>query len=362
MAHVTLERVSKVFPGRILALEPTDLRVRDGELLVLLGPSGCGKSTMLRIIAGLEEPSSGRVLIGERDVTRVHPRDRNVAMVFQSYALYPHMTVFDNLAFGLRMRKTPPDETRSKVMRAAEILEIEDLLDRKPGALSGGQRQRVALGRAIVRDPEVFLLDEPLSNLDAVLRAQMRAELVALHRKVGGTTIYVTHDQIEAMTMGDRIAVMREGKLLQVGSPSEVYARPASTFVASFIGTPPMNLWSAVAEGGTVRIPGGGPALSISPEFEEALGARAGRPVLAGARPEDLEIRSEPEGRECVRGLVELVEYTGSETYLRVSSPLGNLVARAGDAKGASRGQHVFVRVPPESLHLFDPESGLRLG
>lgn len=362
MAEVNLRNISKAYPGNVVALEPTDLRVRDGELLVLVGPSGCGKTTLLRIIAGLETPSAGEVIIGDRDVTSSHPKDRDVAMVFQSYALYPHMTAFDNLAFGLKMRRTPRDVIRDKVNRAAETLGIGHLLQRKPSALSGGQRQRVALGRAIVREPKVFLLDEPLSNLDAVLRTQMRTELVRMHRSLGRTMIYVTHDQTEAMTMGDHIAVMSAGRILQIGSPSEVYTKPRGTFVARFIGSPPMNLWEAtVTEDGRLQISNGGPRLLPPPDLEGVMSDCRGKMVLAGVRPEGLILSSERPAGPCFEGEVEMEESTGSEVFLRISSAPGEFVVRSPREQSLRPGDRLFAEAPPASLHLFDREKGYRL-
>jgi multiple sugar transport system ATP-binding protein len=361
MAVVTLNGIRKTFPGGVTALHPTDLQVDDGKLLVLVGPSGCGKTTLLRIVAGREDPTDGQVLIGNKEVTNIHPRDRDVAMVFQSYALYPHMTVFDNMAFGLKMRKTPKAELRRRVFEAAKTLDMEQLLNRKPGALSGGQRQRVALGRAIVREPKVFLLDEPLSNLDAVLRAQMRTELVRIHRRLGRTMIYVTHDQTEAMTMGDIIAVMAGGRIQQIGSPSEVYDRPATKFVAGFIGSPPMNIWPATAADGERLLAEDGQELAPPPESRETLSGCAGRNVLVGIRPHDLVPRYErPEG-PSLQGVVELSEYTGGDVFLRVSCSFGELVAKASEGFGTKPGESVYIPLSGASFHLFDPDSGLRL-
>ena len=361
MASVRLIGVRKVFPGDVTALHPTDLRVENGKLLVLVGPSGCGKTTLLRITAGLEEPTEGTVMIGDREVTDLPPKDRDVAMVFQSYALYPHMTVFDNMAFGLRMRKTPKAELRERVRDASDILGIGHLLERKPGALSGGQRQRVALGRAIVREPSVFLLDEPLSNLDAVLRAQMRTELVRIHRALGRTMIHVTHDQTEAMTMGDDIAVMSGGRILQIGTPSEVYDRPATKFVASFIGSPPMNFWEASADQGGRLTTESGPDIDPPLETRDALSDRAGRRVLIGIRPHDLVPGPRRQEGPMIHGTVEMSEYTGGDVFLRISSPFGDLVAKAPDGFSSRIGESVRIPIPRTSLHLFDPETGLRL-
>jgi multiple sugar transport system ATP-binding protein len=361
MAEVVLDRISKLYPGGVAALEPTDLEVRDGELLVLVGPSGCGKTTLLRIIAGLETPSGGTVSIGGVDVTHAHPKDRDVAMVFQSYALYPHMSVYDNLAFGLKMRKTPKDEIDRRTGRAAQVLGIGALLDRKPGALSGGQRQRVALGRAIVREPRVFLLDEPLSNLDAVLRTEMRAELVRIHRRLGRTMIHVTHDQTEAMTMGDHIAVMSEGAILQIGSPDEIYSRPSCAFVARFIGSPPMNMWNAeIKSDGTVQIDGG-PTLPPPADLLSPPGDYAGTGLLAGIRPEALAARTDRPPGPHFEGVLEIEESTGSDVYLRVASAQGEFVVRSAERTGRRPGDPVFVEVAHGGLHLFDSRSESRV-
>jgi len=358
MAGLSRRGIVKTYPDGTEALRGIDLDVEEGELLVLLGPSGCGKTTLLRIVAGLEAPSAGAVNIADRDVTRLSPKERNVAMVFQNYALYPHMTVFQNLSFGLEVRGVPKEERKRRVVRVARMLGVESLLPKKPSALSGGQRQRVALGRAIVREPNVFLMDEPLSNLDSVLRARMRMELVALHRRLGRTTVYVTHDQTEAMSMGDRVAVMKEGRILQIGTPREVYDRPSHTFVAQFLGSPPMNLWTATVSNGRLRVLPEGPTLTppdlLSGELQE------GRTLTVGARPEDLEIVGE-DSEEAIRGRVAFAEFAGGELLLRVESPCGELLVTS-KADGAPRpGQEARVRVRRGSLHLFDAESGLRI-
>ena len=283
MSEIVLDKVSKVFSGGVVAVDDVSLTIGSGEFLVLVGPSGCGKSTLLRMIAGLEEVTAGAISIGGRDVTELPPRNRDIAMVFQSYALYPHMTVRQNLGYGLKVRKTPKHEIAERVTRAAELLGLDELLDRKPAALSGGQRQRVAMGRAIVREPQAFLMDEPLSNLDAKLRVSMRAQLAALHGRLETTTIYVTHDQIEAMTLGQRVAVMRDGRIQQVDTPQELYARPTNLYVAAFIGSPAMNLVEAEVDGGQIRF--GGYAIPL-PAAD--CGASAGR-VVVGIRPEAFE-------------------------------------------------------------------------
>jgi multiple sugar transport system ATP-binding protein len=348
MADVTLDKVAKVYPGGVTAVRELDLRVSDGEFLVLVGPSGCGKSTTLRMIAGLEEVTSGELRIGERRVNDVHPRDRDIAMVFQSYALYPHMTVRQNMAFGLEIRRTPADEVRHRVEGAADTLGISELLDRKPKALSGGQRQRVAMGRAIVRQPSVFLFDEPLSNLDARLRVQMRLELSRLHTSLQTTMIYVTHDQVEAMTLADRIAVMDQGVLQQLGTPMEVYHRPANRFVAGFVGSPAMNFVEGRVEHEQ------GPPVFRAPAFEIELPAETvglERATSAGIRPQALTLSPV---REMCRGRVDVVEPMGAETFVYVQVGGGTLVARAEPTTGLSVGDEVGLGVAPSRVHLFD--------
>lgn len=350
MASVTLEGVCKTFGG-LTVVQSVDLAVQEGEFMVLVGPSGCGKSTTLRMIAGLEETSGGTVRIGARDVTRLEPRERNVAMVFQNYALYPHKTVRENLAFGLKMRGAGRAEIDRRVSRAAETLKIEPLLARKPRQLSGGQMQRVALGRALVREPDVFLFDEPLSNLDAKMRVHMRDEIARLHREVGTAMIYVTHDQVEAMTLGDRICVMMDGVVQQVGRPLEVYDRPANTFVASFIGSPEMNFAQGVVasqdgqlvfRAGPLAIPLGG--------ARQAEALRSGQALTLGIRPEHLSVA--PSG---IPAKVLHVERMGAESVLKLDAgvPVQALVDR-DDAIAA--GDVIHLSVPPNRLHLFDPE------
>ena len=326
MASVTFEAVGKVYGDGTRAVADLDLEVGDGEFMVLVGPSGCGKTTALRMVAGLEEISEGEIRIGERIVNRLEPRDRDVAMVFQSYALYPHMDVAKNMAFGLTTRKVPREEARRRVERIAQVLGLQKLLGRRPGLLSGGQRQRVAMGRAIVREPQVFLMDEPLSNLDAKLRVQMRSEIARIQREVHATTIYVTHDQVEAMTMGDRVAVMRGGVLQQLDSPQRLYDRPANLFVASFIGSPSMNLVQAVLErsdgGLSCRI--GSQTLDVPPEVAAArpdLAGYAGRRLAVGIRPEAIEdamLLSDTRSRGRLRGVVRLTEALGSALLAHV--------------------------------------------
>ncbi|WP_460040034.1 ABC transporter ATP-binding protein [Thermaerobacter litoralis] len=382
MAEVRLVDVTKRF-GSTVAVDGVSLDIADGEFLVLVGPSGCGKSTLLRLIAGLEDVSEGEVYIGDRLVNDVPPKDRDVAMVFQNYALYPHMTVYDNMAFGLRMRKVPRDEIDRRVRQAAETLGLTNLLKRRPAQLSGGQRQRVALGRAIVRDPKVFLMDEPLSNLDAQLRVQMRTELARLHQRLGTTTIYVTHDQVEAMTLGDRIAVLRDGKLQQVATPHEIYARPANVFVASFIGSPPMNFIRGVVErgDGEVRFAGAGLTCRVEGELAEAaeayvaggtgstggetqggLGAASGRrEVLLGIRPEHIHARpadaagsgGDAPGAHLV-ATVEVVEPLGAETFVYVTAGPVSLTVRVDPRLAVRPGDRLALTLDAEHLHLFD--------
>jgi multiple sugar transport system ATP-binding protein len=324
MASVTLEKVKKVYPDGTVAVQELDLEIDDGELVVFVGPSGCGKTTALRMIAGLEEISDGTIRIGDRVVNTVAPRDRDVAMVFQNYALYPHKSIYDNLAFPLRLRKMPKAEIDQRVRRIARLLELEEHLKRRPGQLSGGQRQRVAMGRAIVREPQAFLMDEPLSNLDAKLRTQMRAEISLLHKELGTTTVYVTHDQVEAMTLGQRVAVMRKGELLQVASPQELYDDPVNLFVAGFIGNPSMNFVEGTIEqdGGSLLVALGNQRLAVDgAELTRypALRSFGGRKVIVGIRPDHLEdvaiARDTPENRRLT-GLVRLKEALGSEVIV----------------------------------------------
>ncbi len=346
MAAVTFDQVAKRY-GPVSVIEGLDLDIRDHEFMVLVGPSGCGKSTALRMIAGLEEISGGRVLIGDRVVNDLEPKDRDVAMVFQNYALYPHMTVRQNIEFGLKIRKTPRDEMKRKVDEAAQTLGIDALLDRKPKQLSGGQRQRVAVARAIVRDPKVFLFDEPLSNLDAKLRVQMRAEITRLQQRLGTTCVYVTHDQIEAMTMGHRITVMKEGRIQQVGTPLEVYDRPANVFVAQFIGTPPMNFFDATINGNVLE------ASSFSLPLPRAY--PNGR-VRAGIRPEHA-----TRGTAPVRAVVELVEPVGHEAVVHTRAGTDLFVATFDVHSMPRTGDTIELMLQPDKLHLFDAVTELRL-
>ncbi|MDX6522097.1 MAG: multiple sugar transport system ATP-binding protein [Gaiellales bacterium] len=335
MAGVLFDNLTKRFPGGAVAVDALTLEIADGELMVLVGPSGCGKSTALRMVAGLDDPSEGRILIGDRDVAGVSPAARDVAMVFQSYALYPHMTVRKNLAFPLQRRHLPRQQVKSRVAEVSEMLGLTELLDRRPAQLSGGQRQRVAMGRALSREPIVFLLDEPLSNLDAKLRAELRAELKQLHARVGTTMIYVTHDQVEAMTLGERIAVLDHGRLQQVGTPEQVYGRPCNLFVARFVGSPAMNV-----------LPG------------PALGRPAG--VVVGVRSESLKPRSELPGGLPLELVAEVVEPLGSDVYVHGQAAGTTVVARLAGSAQVSPGERLELAVAESDLHLFDEHSGAR--
>jgi len=361
MAEVGLERVTKMYPGNILGVKGISLTVADRELLVLVGPSGCGKSTTLRIVAGLEDATEGTVKIGGRVVNDVAPKDRDIAMVFQNYALYPHMTVFDNMAFGLKLRKYPKAEIRQRVDDAARILGIGPLLNRKPKALSGGERQRVAVGRAIVRKPAVFLFDEPLSNLDAKLRVEMRAELKRLHHRLQTTMIYVTHDQVEAMTLGARIVVMKDGLVQQVDDPIAVYDQPANRFVAGFLGTPPMNFIDGrleAADGQTALCFGDGGRLMLRTPAEAALQNRSPGPVTLGIRPEDLHTTQSNGGGDCVPARVNVVEPLGNEMIVYVSVFGQELVCRTDSHQALGVGEDVTVAFDMEKAHFFDVETG----
>jgi len=346
---IELVEITKDY-GRTRALQSVDLDIAPGEFLVLLGPSGCGKSTLLKIIAGLEDPTDGEVYIGGRLANYLRPKDRDVAMVFQNYALYPHMTVGTNLGFPLKMRKRPADEVATRVREVAALLELSDQLDKYPDQLSGGQRQRVALGRAIVRQPVAFLMDEPLSNLDALLRVQMRTELLRLHRRVGRTTVYVTHDQVEAMTMADRIVVLRNGVIQQVGASGEVYSRPANRFVATFVGSPPMNLFPGrvTSEDGHRRFDG-----SVSVDLPPGP-AIDGDEVTLGVRPEAIAFVG-PSDPGATAAVVDLVESVGADEYLSLKiGVLATAIARVEGGAGFADGQAVHVRIDGRAVHLFD--------
>jgi multiple sugar transport system ATP-binding protein len=393
MGGIALERVTKVFPGGVTAVDDVELEIEDGEFMVLVGPSGCGKSTLLRMIAGLEGVSAGTIRIGDREVTELAPRSRDVAMVFQNYALYPHMRVWENLAFALRLRRTPKPAMKEKVGSVAGVLGLSELVERKPGALSGGQRQRVAIGRAMVREPQAYLMDEPLSNLDAKLRVGMRAELARLHERLGTTTVYVTHDQIEAMTLGDRVAVLRDGRIQQCDTPERLFDAPANLFVAAFMGTPPMNLVGAELRGGVLRLAGVEVPLAGN-GGTAAAGVAASAvdgTVIAGVRPSDL-LLAGPDvdpGLPRLRATLEVVERLGSESHVifPVDAPAltgeaavaadeateeGDATLLAGDTRtrftarveGRRRlapGETAEFAIDPATVHLFDPETGLTL-
>ncbi len=362
MASVTFQGATRVYPGSTKpALDKLDLEIKDGEFLVLVGPSGCGKSTSLRMLAGLEEVNEGKIFIGERDVTTLAPKDRDIAMVFQSYALYPHMTVRDNMGFALQIAGMDKKEIEQRVLEAAKILDLEPYLDRKPKAMSGGQRQRVAMGRAIVRNPQVFLMDEPLSNLDAKLRVQTRTQIAKLQRDLGVTTVYVTHDQTEAMTMGDRIAVLKDGLLMQVGTPQELYDTPANVFVAGFIGSPAMNIIDAPVIDGKVRL--GNKAVDLPEGVAAELTKRGRTSVTLGFRPEDLRVTNSETAWPVE---VQIVEGLGADAYVysEVQLPGGSthqVVVRTDGRVIPKRGEMLGVEAIPHHLHVFDPETGERL-
>ncbi|MDH6681082.1 multiple sugar transport system ATP-binding protein [Rhodococcus sp. LBL1] len=360
MASVTFDKTTCLFPGATTpAVDKLDLHIEDGEFLVLVGPSGCGKSTSLRMLAGLEEVYDGRILIGDRDVTAQEPKERDIAMVFQNYALYPHMSVAENMGFALKLAKTPKDEIKRRVQEAAKMLDLEPYLDRKPKALSGGQRQRVAMGRAIVRQPQVFLMDEPLSNLDAKLRVQTRTQIAQLQRRLGTTTVYVTHDQVEAMTMGDRVAVLKDGILQQCAPPRELYTRPVNQFVAGFMGSPSMNLLTLpVSDAGVVI------GETVIPVSRETIAEIPEGQVVLGIRPEHLELAPNGEG---IQMDVDVVEELGADAFVYGRTGLGGpgqheLVARADWRNPPRRGDRVNLGVEPSAVHLFSVTDGRRLG
>jgi multiple sugar transport system ATP-binding protein len=358
MANLRINGVRKSF-GPVEVLKDVTIELEDGGFLVLLGPSGCGKSTLLAIIAGLEPLSGGDVLIGERNVNNVHPKDRNIAMVFQSYALYPTMAVRRNIGFGLEMRKVPQAEREAAVRKAAELLQIEHLLDRKPGQLSGGQRQRVAMGRAIVRDPELFLFDEPLSNLDAKLRVEMRTEIKRLHDRLGTTIVYVTHDQIEAMTLGTQVAVMRDGVIQQLADPQTIYDRPANLFVAGFIGSPTMNFIDGTLElaDGTIALRHAAGVLPL-PGLQQEISPYIGKPVIAGIRPETFRLDEEI---STLTGTVDVVEPTGPDTMVILKVGEQMVTARLGGRERPALGRSMTLGVDTPTVNLFDSETGARI-
>jgi multiple sugar transport system ATP-binding protein len=367
MATVKFDQATRTYPGNDTpSVDRLDIDVADGEFLVLVGPSGCGKSTSLRMLAGLEEVNAGKIWIGDRDVTDLSPKDRDVAMVFQNYALYPHMTVADNMGFALKIAGVDKSEIKKRVAEAAQILDLGDYLERKPKALSGGQRQRVAMGRAIVRSPQVFLMDEPLSNLDAKLRVQTRTQIASLQRRLGVTTVYVTHDQIEAMTMGDRIALLKDGILQQCATPREMYDKPNNVFVAGFIGSPAMNLVSVPVTEDGVQF--GSHRLPV----DRSLLGKVGNQVIVGMRPEDVQVTTNEDGLELI---VDVVEELGADAYVYATPASDHVrleggddglakpfIARVDGRKVPDKGSKIYVYPNAEHMHVFDPESGARLG
>ena len=373
MATVTFENATRIYPGNDRpSVDALNLEIADGEFLVLVGPSGCGKSTSLRMLAGLEDVNAGRILIGDRDVTDVQPKDRDIAMVFQNYALYPHMTVHDNMGFALKIAGTPKDEIDKRVREAAKILGLTEYLDRKPKALSGGQRQRVAMGRAIVRKPKVFLMDEPLSNLDAKLRVQTRTQIASIQRSLGVTTVYVTHDQTEALTMGDRIAVLKDGVLQQVGTPREMYDKPANEFVAGFIGSPAMNLGQFTVKGDVATV--GAAKIQLSKATLDAITPEDGGKVTIGFRPESLDVVSAQDEHSIPVRLSfveelgsdayiygELVGAEGSEEKLGSGEDSSQIIVRVPPRTAPEPGETVYVRIKPGEEHILSASTGKRL-
>ena len=388
MGAIDIKSAGKIYPNGTRALEDVSITINDGEFVVLVGPSGCGKTTLLRMVAGLEDITEGEISIGDKTVNDVAPKDRDIAMVFQNYALYPHMSVFDNMAFSLKLRKLPKDEIDKKVKDAAKTLEISELLDRKPKALSGGQRQRVAMGRAIVRNPQAFLMDEPLSNLDAKLRVQMRAELGQLHTQLQTTTLYVTHDQVEAMTMGDRVAVIRKGELQQIDTPREIYLNPRNIFVAGFIGSPSMNFVYANigVKNSSIQLSFGNDQIDYNGEKLDELKAFENKEIVMGIRPEAFEdgnYANESEFSESIKVSVSLLEQLGSDSYIHFYkdikpvqteaieeiladdgediSILGDntkFIARINPNSTVVEGEEIELKIDPSKLHFFDPETG----
>jgi multiple sugar transport system ATP-binding protein len=358
MASVKFEKAQRWYPGSDEPAVPgIDLDINDGELMVLVGPSGCGKSTTLRMLAGLEEANSGRIYIGDRDVTFMPPKDRDIAMVFQNYALYPHMSVADNMAFALKMGKVPEEDRRERVDKAAKMLGLTEFLDRKPKALSGGQRQRVAMGRAIVRNPQVFCMDEPLSNLDAKMRVQTRADIAKLQSDLGVTTVYVTHDQVEAMTMGDRVAVMKLGVLQQVDTPLKLYDKPQNLFVAGFLGSPQMNLLEGVADEGEVKV--GQYHVPVDKTAQKKMHGK----VTVGVRPESWRLVSDGEGGLPVQ--VTVIEELGADSYVYGNSDVegvpSNVTVRVSGRTHPQKGDMLYVTTDPQHVHVFDTDTGDRL-
>ena len=388
MGAIDIKSAGKIYPNGTRALEDVSITINDGEFVVLVGPSGCGKTTLLRMVAGLEDITEGEIAIGDKTVNEVAPKDRDIAMVFQNYALYPHMSVYDNMAFSLKLRKLPKDEIEQKVKDAAKTLEISELLERKPKALSGGQRQRVAMGRAIVRNPQAFLMDEPLSNLDAKLRVQMRAELGQLHSQLQTTTLYVTHDQVEAMTMGDRVAVIRKGELQQIDTPREIYSNPKNIFVAGFIGSPSMNFVYAKikSKDDVIELTFGDNQIAYKDEKKEKLESFENKEIILGIRPEAFEdgyFANEADYSESIKVKVSLLEQLGSDSYVHFYKDikpvqteaieeiladegeditvLGDntkFIARINPNSTVAEGEEIELRINPSKLHFFDPESG----
>ena len=388
MGAIDIKSAGKIYPNGTRALEDVNITINDGEFVVLVGPSGCGKTTLLRMVAGLEDITEGEISIGEKTVNNVAPKDRDIAMVFQNYALYPHMSVYDNMAFSLKLRKLPKDEIDQKVKDAAKTLEISELLDRKPKALSGGQRQRVAMGRAIVRNPQAFLMDEPLSNLDAKLRVQMRAELGQLHTQLQTTTLYVTHDQVEAMTMGDRVAVIRKGELQQIDTPREIYLNPRNIFVAGFIGSPSMNFVYADVgvKNGSIELSFGNDEIDYNGKKLDELKAFENKEIVMGIRPEAFEdgnYANESEFSESIKVSVSLLEQLGSDSYIHFYkdikpvqteaieeiladdgediSILGDntkFIARINPNSTVVEGEEIELKIDPSKLHFFNPDTG----
>ncbi len=388
MGAIDIVSAGKIYPNGTRALEDVSITINDGEFVVLVGPSGCGKTTLLRMVAGLEDITEGEIAIGDKTVNEVAPKDRDIAMVFQNYALYPHMSVYDNMAFSLKLRKLPKDEIEQKVKDAAKTLEISELLERKPKALSGGQRQRVAMGRAIVRNPQAFLMDEPLSNLDAKLRVQMRAELGQLHTQLQTTTLYVTHDQVEAMTMGDRVAVIRKGELQQIDTPREIYSNPKNIFVAGFIGSPSMNFVYAKikSKDDVLELTFGDNQITYKDEKKEKLKSFENKDIILGIRPEAFEdgyFANEADYSESIKVKVSLLEQLGSDSYVHFYKDikpvqteaieeiladegeditvLGDntkFIARINPNSTVAEGEEIVLRINPSKLHFFDPESG----
>lgn len=358
MAEVLLKDITKVYDGNVKAVDKVNIEVLDQEFVVLVGPSGCGKSTTLRMIAGLEDITDGELFIGGKRMNDEAPKDRDIAMVFQNYALYPHMSVYDNMAFGLRIRKFPKAEIEARVKEAAQILDIEELLERKPKALSGGQRQRVAVGRAIVRKPKVFLFDEPLSNLDAKLRVQMRAEISSLHTRLSATMVYVTHDQIEAMTMGDKIVVMKSGIIQQIGNPLKLYNDPINRFVAGFIGSPPMNIALAdvFEEGGKIIAKEEGMTFIVPKDKEETIKSYIGKKVYMGVRPEDLIFTKKPETNN-LRASISVIEPLGNETHLYIDTKEHQYIVRTTPENDFKVGDEVNFTPDMDKVQFFDYET-----